>query len=81
MSTVITVETTPEVRNFQKIYAFCSNKIAEASQAETVAFWTNYLTTTTQEFCDEHGISVDALISQWEAWVSEVDAARVKAGA
>jgi hypothetical protein len=79
MSTVITVETTPAVREFQKIYAFCSNKITEASQIETRAFWTNYLTVTTEEFCVEYGLSVDSLVSQWELWVSDVEAARIQA--
>jgi hypothetical protein len=81
MLTVISVETTPAVREFQKIYSLCSNRISEASQRETRAFWTNQLAITLHEICKKYDVTGDSLVSEWEDWVRSVEDARAKVGA
>lgn len=81
MSVSISVKTTDAVRLFQQVYSLANNKIAESSQIETRAFWVDYLTTSTEEISKAHGLTTEALVSQWEAWVADVDAARAKVGA
>lgn len=76
MTTAIAVQTTPAVREFQKVYALCTAKIAKAAQNETRAFWTNHLAIKTHEICASYNLSADSLVSQWESWVFDVETAR-----
>ena len=81
MTTVITVPATPAILEFNKLNGTISNRLASTNQSTAITYWLNEMDIRTKAIAKAHGLSVNALITQWENWFAQVEVARRKAGA
>ena len=83
MATIVTpkIETTPAVMEFQLLTAKISNRLANTNQQSGVSYWMNEMDIRTKAIAKAYGISVNALITQWETWYAQVELAQAKAKA
>ena len=78
-STTISVPTTPAVLEFNKLNGMVSNRLANTTQSTAITYWLNEMDIRTKAIAKAHGLSVNALITQWENWFAQVETARAKA--
>lgn len=78
-STKISVPTTPAVMEFQMLTAKITDRLANTNQSSGVSYWMNEMDTRTKAIAKAYGMTVNALITEWETWFSQVETARAKA--
>ena len=79
-NTVVKVPATTAVMEFQLLNAKIANRLANTNQSSGVAYWMNEMDVRTKAIAKAHGLTVAALITQWESWYASVEVARAKVG-
>jgi hypothetical protein len=77
-NTVIKVPATPAVMEFQILNSKIANRLAGTNQSSGVAYWLQEMDTRTKTIAEAHGLTVEALITEWESWYALVEIARAK---
>ena len=77
---VVKVPASPAVKEFQILNSKIGNRLANTNQSSGVEYWMNEMDVRTKAIAEAHGLTVVALIEQWESWYASVEVARAKAG-